>query len=470
MQEHRLQKDADTSVAKLTPQESDQDTELPKEDEAVTPLEQEKGETIHIHYFPDAIVILREGEEDTQEENVIDSTVAGTTITEGNTEQPAEQEAVPPRNGKAHPKLALLTVSLNSFLILSCLLLQVYFLVNPPTATVTLMPKSQQVTLTGTLQLGRFLAPLTLSQSQTVPTTGKGHQIARVAIGFITFYSGQLKSVTVPAGTILTGASGMPLVTDQDAVIPPADPTATPPIFGQVTVAAHATHEGKAGNIPAYTLNAPCCSAAVLAKNTTAFHGGQDEREYQTVTKHDINAVTATLKPAVAQGMQAAFQTHRQQSEEIFVFPCAPTVTADHQPGAEAGQVTVTVSETCSAVAYDKAALQAKATELLSHQAIQQLGTGYNLLGDAQVTITQVTVTHAIPTLIFSCQGTWVYALSQEVQQQMKQLIAGKPKQEAIKLLLSWPGIEKASIRWDEETKLPESLNALHLVIFVPNS
>src|SRR6266705_1597576 len=156
MQEHHLQKDTDSSVAKLTPQEADQDTELPREDEAITPLEGETGETIHIHYFPDAIVILREGEEDTQEENVIDSTVAGTTITEGDTEQTPEpeQEAEPQRNGKGRARLALLSVSLNSFLILSCLLLQVYLLLNPPTATVTLMPKSQTVTLPGTLQLG----------------------------------------------------------------------------------------------------------------------------------------------------------------------------------------------------------------------------------------------------------------------------------------------------------------------------
>ena len=469
MQEHHLQKDTDTSVAKLTPQEADQDTELPREDEAITPLEGETGETIHIHYFPDAIVILREGEEDTQEENVIDSTVAGTTITEGNTEQKQtpEQKTEPLRNGKEQTRLALLSVSFNSFLILSCLLLQVYLLLNPPTATVTLMPKSQTVTLPGTLQLGRILAPLTLIQSQTVPTTGKGHQIARAATGFITFYNGQLNSVSVPAGTVLTGTSGMPIVTDQDAVIPPADPTANPPIFGQVTVAAHATHEGKAGNIPAYTINAPCCSASVLAKNTTAFHGGLDEREYQTVTQHDINTVIATLKPAVAQSMHAAFQTYLQQSEGVYTFPCAPRVTSDQKPGQEATQVKVTASETCSAVAYNSQELREKGTDLLTHQAVQTLGTGYSLLGDVQVRITQAEVSRTIPTLTFSCQGTWVYALDTTSQEHIKTIIAGKTKQEALQILATLPGIEQASIRWDEQTKLPERLNALHLVILV---
>ena len=472
MQEHKLQKDTDTSVAKLTPQDADQDTQIPKEDEAITPPEGKTSETIHIHYFPDAIVILRDGEESAQETNVIDTTVAGITATEYttvSTEQTKkpEQEAKPLLNKKKKTRHVLLSASFYSFLILSGLILQSSLPFYSPTATVTLIPKSQQITVNGTLQLGRIVAPITLSQSQTVATTGKGHQDARNATGSITFYNGQLNSVSVPAGTVLTGTSGMPIVTDQDAVIPPADPTANPPIFGQVTVAAHATHEGKAGNIPAYTINAPCCSASVLAKNTTAFHGGQDEREYQTVTQSDINAVTATLKPAVAQSMQAAFQTYIQQSEGVYLFPCAPRVTSDQKPGQEATQVKVTASETCSAVAYNSQELREKGTDLLTHQAVQTLGTGYSLLGDVQVRITQAEVSRTIPTLTFSCQGTWVYALDTTSQEHIKTIIAGKTKQEALQILATLPGIEQASIRWDEQTKLPESLNAIHFVILV---
>src|SRR5947199_6353486 len=90
------------------------------------------------------------------------------------------------------------------FLIFSCITFQVYEILNPPIATVTIIPKSQQVTLNGTLQLGRVLQPLTISQSQITVTTGKGHQDARSATGFITFYNGQLNNVTIAAGTILT--------------------------------------------------------------------------------------------------------------------------------------------------------------------------------------------------------------------------------------------------------------------------
>jgi len=456
-------------LANLDEQEGNQEpeTEIPETDVRNAPLEEEPGVTLHVHHFPDAIVILKEPGDHTDEQ-VIDSEPAAPDVKapqEPDSQDTLKIDQTPLLSGKSE-RLAILSVSLNSFLILSCLMLQLYLLLNPPTAIVTLIPKSQMVTLTGTLQLGRLLNPTTVSQTATSPTTGRGHQDAKVAQGTITFYNGLLTPQTVAAGTVLTGSRGVQIVTTEDAAIPPGNP----PTYGQATVSAHAMNPGTRGNIPPGDINQACCANAVLAKNTTPFHGGQDERNFQTVTKQDITTVAATLKPAVAQGMQAALQTYLHQTEEIFLFPCTPTVRADHTPGAEAGQVTIIVSETCSAVAYDKAALQAKATDLLSHQAVQTLGTGYNLLGNAQVTITQVTVTHAIPTLTFSCQGTWVYALSQEAQQQMKQLIAGKPKQEALTLLLSLPDIEQASVRWDEETTLPESPNALHLVIVVPNS
>src|SRR5260370_18564837 len=106
---------------------------------------------------------------------------------------------------------------------------QFYMLFNPLTVSVTLAARSQQVSLTGTLQLGRVLNPITLSQSQTVPTTGHGHQDAKQATGYITFYNGQLTSVFIPAGTTLTGNSGVQIITDQDANIP----TAKLPQFSQ---------------------------------------------------------------------------------------------------------------------------------------------------------------------------------------------------------------------------------------------
>jgi hypothetical protein len=49
-------------------------------------------------------------------------------------------------------------------------------------------------------------------------------------------------------------------------------------------------------------------------------------------------------------------------------------------------------------------------------------------------------------------------------QRRIESLIAGKTKQEAEQLLASMPGIEQASIRWGEETKLLTNTEYIRVV------
>jgi hypothetical protein len=121
-------------------------------------------------------------------------------------------------------------------------------LLTPPEATITIVPISKQITTTSTLTVvagqaptaeqlaGRTLPAVTMSQQQTVPTTGKAHQDARAAHGFITFYNAATSSQVIPAGTMVIGADGIQIVTEQDALIA----AASYPTFGQSTVAAQA--------------------------------------------------------------------------------------------------------------------------------------------------------------------------------------------------------------------------------------
>src|SRR6266480_8162777 len=92
--------------------------------------ETQPEETIHIHYFPDAIVILKEEDQ----AQVVDST------------------PVIPQKISCIPAYAI--CGFYFLLILSCIAFQFYCMFNPPIATVTIIPKSQTVTLSGTLQLG----------------------------------------------------------------------------------------------------------------------------------------------------------------------------------------------------------------------------------------------------------------------------------------------------------------------------
>src|SRR5229473_300980 len=97
--------------------------------------EQLHEETIHIHYFPDAIVILKEDAANQQEAAAVETTLA--------------QTKQPPLF------IAYATCLFYLLLILSCIAFQFYLVFNPPIVTVTILPRSQILTIEGTLQLGR---------------------------------------------------------------------------------------------------------------------------------------------------------------------------------------------------------------------------------------------------------------------------------------------------------------------------
>jgi hypothetical protein len=358
---------------------------------------------------------------------------------------------------------------LGMFVPLFCLAVQFYFILNPYTVTVTLYTRSQQEGVTGTLILGRVISPLTLSQSQTVPTTGHGHQDAKAATGYITFYNGEPVQQFVAAGALLTSASGMHIVTTQDATIPAANLTANPPVFGHVTVSAQATIVGSNGNIAAYDINEPCCAASVVAKNTAPFQGGQDERDFQTVAKSDISNTAAPLKTILDQSMQNTLTGQLKSGEALTSQHCTQTVSADHQPGQEATQVKVTVSEACSGIAYNEQELTSDVTKLLTAQATRKFGTGYSMLDTPQVDITQAAVQSTNVMLSFKAQSTWIYALSPQQQHAMKQLIAGKSTEKALQLLHSLPGIERVSLEssgFGGSSRIPKAISSIHLAIY----
>jgi hypothetical protein len=354
-------------------------------------------------------------------------------------------------------------------LIAATIAFQLYCIYNPPIATVTIIPKSQTVTLTGTVRLGRVVTPITLSQSQTTHTTGTGHQAAEKAKGYLTFYNGQFQTVTIAAGTILSGASGVQVMTDQDASIPAANP----PSFGYTTVAAHAISAGSTGNIAAYDINEACCATSVLAKNTSAFTGGQDERTFATVTQHDIHSLSTVLKTTLAQGITGALQGQLQPEEQLQLLPCSPTVSSDHQIGEEATQVKVTVSQTCSAVAYNSEELETKATTFLATQAQYKTGAGYSLFGTPRVSVTQATVNSTTPHLVFlsfKAQGTWIYGITARSQEHIKMLLAGKSAQEAVQLLAALTGVDHVAIKFSgfgNDIRLPKTTAYIHISVIV---
>ncbi len=360
------------------------------------------------------------------------------------------------------------------FTILLCFSILAISLVLPiltPSATITIVPVERTITTLAEIQVhGRMLPIFTLSQSTTAPATGQRHQSATQAHGTITLYNGLFVSQTIAAGTILTGADGVQIITDQAASIPAGNP----PIYGQVTVPAHAVNAGGSGNIPAYDINESCCATSVLAKNTASFTGGAAAREYLVVTREDIQNAASPLKTTLLKSEQAALGAQIIAGEALTPPLCSENVTSDHRPGDEATNVTVTVSETCEGFAYPAHDVYRNATQLITSQAKQKLGATYALIGDIQINIIHTTITdqaRGIATLRVKLDATYVFQLSPGEKEKLSQLLAGKPKQQAFNTLLQFPGIQAASIQLaGNNTALPDDPHHIHIIVMYRSS
>jgi hypothetical protein len=389
-----------------------------------------------------------------------------------------------PRN----PRLFLAGLGSGLFLYLLALVLVAMFVAPVVTlaATVTLVPekKTLSTTLTVTaLSTGtpeqarkqvaaRVLVVSSPAQSQSIPTTGTGHAPARAGEGTVTFYNAAPYSQTVAAGTLLTGADGVEIVTAAPAVIPAGNP----PIEGEVTVPAHATAIGPQGNIAPLDLNGLCCMAGISVKNTTAFHDGQDAYDYPMVTQADIDhaagPLLATLTAATKTGLQGEVHSNEHLAEPIA---CQPAVTPDHPVGSDASQVTVSVSVICHVQVYDHEAVVLLVTNTLMQQATTTLGTDYALRGTISTTITPAgTPPHAKPgtlTLLVTGQGVWVYQVSATEQARLTRLVTGLSRQAAMRALHQQEPGHLAAVHiqvsglWTDGSRLPADPARIHLLV-----
>jgi hypothetical protein len=353
-------------------------------------------------------------------------------------------------------------------------------------ATVTLVPETKTLSTTLTVTAlstgtpeqarkqvaARLLEVGSPTQSQTVPTTGTGHAPARMGEGTVTFYNAAPYAQTIAAGTLLTGADGVEIVTDAPAVIPAGNP----PIEGEVTVPAHAAVIGPQGNIAPLDLNGLCCLADISVKNTMAFHDGQYAYDFPMVTQADIDQAAgpllATLTAATQENLHAEVHPNERLVGQV---QCRPAVTPDHPVGSNASQVTVSVSVTCHAQAYDDGAVVRLATSALMQQAMTTLGTGYALRGTISTTITPAGAPpHAKPgtlTLLVTGQGVWVYQVSPTEQARLTRLIVGLSRQAAMQVLQQQEPGHLAAVHiqitslWASGNRLPTDPARIHLLV-----
>ena len=333
-----------------------------------------------------------------------------------------------------------------------------------PTANVTITPVVKTITTDTTFPIGtgpgdvqgRVLPALTLSQSQTVAATGKGHQDATRAGGNLLFFNGSFAPQTIDAGTVYTGRDGIQVATDQTITIAAANP----PYVGQATVSATAIRAGAHGNIQAGDIS---ITTATLQVRNSQFSGGQDAQDFTFVTTGDIQQATHALTALLLQSEQGALGGQLQPGETLTTPTCTPGVLSSKHPGDEAASAQVTVSETCRAIAYSQQSLQTAAVQLV-RGTLTRPNTRYQLIGTIQITVRSISLQNGNPTLTATLHGVGVYHISES---QITILVAGKPRLTAIQLLQKLPGVQTVSITGiSDNQRLPTDAAHIHLSVF----
>ncbi|HLZ56072.1 MAG TPA: hypothetical protein VKR06_03910, partial [Ktedonosporobacter sp.] len=346
--------------------------------------------------------------------------------------------------------------------VLACVLLMVaggiagwLFAPLPASATIAITPSSVTQTLDTTITVvagradatknelaGRALPTLTFSQDTTVNATGTGRQQAASAHGLIVFYNAALVAQFLPAGTVITGASGVQVVTDEDVSIP----AALLPTEGQASVTGHAVAAGLGGNIPAGDLYGPCCRTAVYVSNQ-AFSGGQVAREYRMVQQSDIDTAQKALQSTLGGMAQGAYSSQLASGESLVTpLSCAPKTISDKRAGDEASTVKVSMSETCSPLAYPAAALSDLAHARLDQAVTLAHGPQYAPSGSLQLDVSITSQAAGRAVLAIKASQRYHYQFTEQDTAKLAALVAGLPVEQARRKLLTVPGVDAVSI------------------------
>ena len=210
--------------ASMDTQNNGQEQDIP----GTTEQEAQPEETIHIHYFPDAIVILKEEDQ----AQVVDSA----------------------------PVLPQKTSFLTRVRDL-CFLPLPHVSLYRVSSVLHFQPANRDShhysQITDSYPFRHFATRQSITTSHHFPITDRSHNRQRpperksgnrIPSPFIT---ANFNSVTIAAGTIFTGANGIQIVTDQDATIPAANP----PVFGQLAYQRMPYIQGDREIYPHYDIN-----------------------------------------------------------------------------------------------------------------------------------------------------------------------------------------------------------------------
>jgi len=392
------------------------------------------------------------------------------------TEPPQEQKSESaPTSTKRRMKSSSVLVPLVLFIMVAMGTVSYFFLLPlTASATITITPTARSLHTATTFTIaanpkaaqvqGRPLEAISFTKSKTVPATGHAQEPAIAAAGVLTFYNADFsQSYTIPAGVTFTTQSGATIVTDKAVTVQ----AAVLPEVGIAIAPAHVIQAGSAGNIPPHAIYTRCCGSQFLtATNATPFSGGQDARTYSFIQTSDIQNAAGDLLSSLTPQATVQLTKQARTGEQLVTPLCSPRIQESAEPGTESADVTVSVTQQCTSVAYMLDSLQQVATSTLAHMVTLP---HFEEVGTTQVTVNGSTYASHTATLKVSLSGVWLYHFTQAQLTQLTHLIAGESQAKAHATLARGDGIASVSIhiqRLDFKDILPTNPRRITMQLF----
>ncbi len=309
------------------------------------------------------------------------------------------------------------------------------------------------------------------AQGKSVTGTGHKQTLPVAASGKLTFINTSLAAFTVSSGTVIGARNGISVITDQPAMIPAGVLQGTTLSAGSISVSAHATTAGTAGNLDQGMINKTCCSAgnSILVRNDAAFIGGMDPQNYTFVQQGDVDMAATPIERALSQSASISFKRLLKPNEQLVGDPtCNSSVQVDPATVGDKGHniasTTISVTAKCTGVTYDQGGAQAIAKDRLQKKANLDPGQGYALVGNIAADVSVSKVNAGSISLLVNAKGIWAYQFDTAKQQALARQLVGKKVSDAQTFLNSQRGINNAKIEAKGDT-LPTDPTQMTFVI-----
>ena len=226
----------------------------------------------------------------------------------------------------------------------------------------------------------------------SVPTTGTRPEPDAPASGRVEFRNPNPESVTIDAGTELTGLNDQVFTVTSEVTVAAGNPALNE--FGSGEAVVEANEGGTAGNLGAGEVGGQLENGVYYSNRSEALTGGSN-RDLPVVQPADIQALheqaTTALRDQTAAGQGLGLESG------ITILPATVTITEpsfsdDLQAGDDGQEISTTATATATVLSYEDRALRNAATEELVPILEQQVPAGSTLAASTvQLTATGLT-------------------------------------------------------------------------------